>query len=332
MATFKISDRLQELSAKGEKFVSFEFFPPRTDDGVTSLMSRIQRYNDQQPLFMDMTWGAGGSTSDLTLDLCTRMVKECGANANMHLTCTNMPSEKIDIALKGARDAGIRNIVALRGDPPAGEEAWEAVEGGYSCALDLVKHIRKEHGDFFSIAVSGYPEGHPNAITKVQDEAELTESERERVIEMEDGLYVCRDGDFQKEMEYLKAKVDAGADLIITQMVFDAPVYGAFLKACKAYGINIPVVPGIMCIQNAGGFKRMTAFCKSRTPAALRAAVEAAGDDKEAIRKVAVEHGAQLCRDLQAAGAPGLHFYTLNLEKVTLAILDALNLNKVPVE
>eukprot|EP00730_Choanoeca_flexa_P017994 TRINITY_DN8723_c0_g1_i3.p1 TRINITY_DN8723_c0_g1~~TRINITY_DN8723_c0_g1_i3.p1 ORF type:complete len:195 (+),score=44.15 TRINITY_DN8723_c0_g1_i3:94-678(+) len=155
MAGFKINERLTELESKGEKFVSFEFFPPKTEDGVKALMARIGRYSKQEPVFMDMTWGAGGSTSELTMELCTQMNQQLNVNSNMHLTCTNMPEEKIDVALKTAKEVGIRNIVALRGDPPAGEEEWKAVDGGYSCALDLVKHIRKEYDDYFCIAVSG---------------------------------------------------------------------------------------------------------------------------------------------------------------------------------
>lgn len=139
-----------------------------------------------------------------------------------------MPEEKITEALKGCKEAGIRNIVALRGDPPRGQEKWEATEGGFSCALDLVKHIRKEYGDYFCLAVAGYPEGHPNMIHKVEDESALTATEKARAVAMPDGLHVCSDADFAKEMEYLKAKVDAGADLIITQMFFDETVFIAF--------------------------------------------------------------------------------------------------------
>eukprot|EP00730_Choanoeca_flexa_P017995 TRINITY_DN8723_c0_g1_i3.p2 TRINITY_DN8723_c0_g1~~TRINITY_DN8723_c0_g1_i3.p2 ORF type:complete len:186 (+),score=48.82 TRINITY_DN8723_c0_g1_i3:832-1389(+) len=185
---------------------------------------------------------------------------------------------------------------------------------------------------------------------------------------MEDGLYVCHDEDFKTEMEYLKEKVDAGrfiglnlsldpepqhtcfyiafsrglraelscmlvgADLIITQMIFDPAVYASFLKACRDYGITIPIIPGIMCIQNHGGFSRMTRFCKSRVPAELVKAIEDVKDDKDMLKKVSIQEGTKLCKALQEAGAPGLHFYTLNLEKVTLGILSELGLNKVPVE
>ncbi len=145
-----------------------------------------------EPLFLDMTWGAGGSTSDLTLSLCTTMRSTLHANPNMHLTCTNMPMEKIDTALRGAKDAGIKNILALRGDPPAGQE-WHAVEGGFTCALDLVRHIHETHPDTFCVSVAGYPEGHPTVITPVAEGQVLSDSERSRVVVFPEGSYVCTD-------------------------------------------------------------------------------------------------------------------------------------------
>merc|ERR1711871_532015 len=211
--------------------------------GVTTLKKRLVTMGAQNPLFVDFTWGAGGSTSDLTLALAIAAQNEYGLEANMHLTCTNMEKEKVDIALQGAKKAGVRNIVALRGDPPHGQEKWEAVEGGFTCALDLVKYIRQKHGDYFGISVAGYPEGHPNVIKPVGDR-ELTASEKLRVVvqdEMEETIledgtkrskptgrkltFVCSDEDFEKEMAYLKEKIDAGADFIITQMFFDVETF-----------------------------------------------------------------------------------------------------------
>eukprot|EP00051_Salpingoeca_urceolata_P020987 m.322070 g.322070 ORF g.322070 m.322070 type:complete len:343 (+) comp19713_c0_seq35:278-1306(+) len=327
MPSERAIDSINKCAAAGQPFVSIEFFPPKTEKGVTNLMDRAGRMKKHDPLFVDMTWGAGGSTSELTLDLCVRLLKEHGLESNMHLTCTNMEAEKVDIALAGAKEAGIRNIVALRGDAPAGQEEWTATEGGFTCALDLIKYIRNAHGDLFSISCSGYPEGHPNVITKVEDEASLSPSEKTRVIEMEDGLYVCKDEAYKTEMEYLKQKVDAGADFIITQMIFDADLYKTFVADCKAIGINVPILPGIMCIANVGGFKRMTAFCKSRTPKSLGEKLDAAPEgDAEAVRAVAIDFCTELCQGLLDNGAPGLHFYTLNLEKVTEGVLEKLKL------
>lgn len=281
----------------------------------------------QGPLYADVTWGAGGSTSELTMDLAIAM-KEAGFEPNMHLTCTNMPLEKLHGALAGAKKAGIDNIVALRGDPPKGQEAWTATEGGFTCALDLVEFIRKEHGDHFCISVGGYPEGHTNVIKKVEEGRVLTESERTRLVVQDDGEYVCSDEDYGKELAYLKKKVDAGADFIITQMFFDVEVFIKFVKDCRAVGITVPIMPGVMLIQNYGGFKRMTAFCKSRVPQAIKDAVEAAKDSDAKVKEVGIAIGADMCRKLIAAGFLGLHLYTLNLEKVSYGVLRELGVLK----
>lgn len=164
------------------------------------------------PLFTDITWGAGGSTADLSLDLALHMHNN-GHVANMHLTCTNMDESIIRDALQKCLDGGIRNIVALRGDPPEGQDEWKATEGGFTCALDLVRYMRAEFGDAFGIAVAGYPEGHPNAITDLKpEEVEgMSESEKKRCSVINGVTAVCRDEDYKKEMDYLKEKVDAGA-------------------------------------------------------------------------------------------------------------------------
>ena len=164
------------------------------------------------PLFTDITWGAGGSTADLSLDLALHMHNN-GHVANMHLTCTNMDESIIRDALQKCLDGGIRNIVALRGDPPEGQDEWKATEGGFTCALDLVRYMRAEFGDAFGIAVAGYPEGHPNAITELKPEEveNMTESEKKRCSVIDGVTAVCRDEDYKKEMDYLKEKVDAGA-------------------------------------------------------------------------------------------------------------------------
>uniref|UniRef100_A0A7S1C6C6 Methylenetetrahydrofolate reductase (NAD(P)H) n=1 Tax=Bicosoecida sp. CB-2014 TaxID=1486930 RepID=A0A7S1C6C6_9STRA len=312
----------------GKPFIAFEYYPPRTDDGVANLYKRLGRMAQQEPLYVDFTWGAGGSTADLTLELTVESKKRFGLEPNMHLTCTNMPVEKITTALEGAKAAGITNIVALRGDPPAGEAKWEAVEGGFACALDLVKYIKEKHGDFFGISVAGYPEGHPSVINKVEEGRALSDAEKGRVVTMEDGEYVCSDADFAAEIAYLKEKVDAGAELIITQMFFDVDVFVSFVAACRAAGIAVPILPGIMVIQAYGGFKRMTAFCKSRVPKEVHARLDAVKDDSEAVKRVGVEIGTEMSRALLAAGVPGLHFYCLNLEKVVVGIMENLGLAK----
>lgn len=284
----------------------------------------------QEPLYGDVTWGAGGTTSDLTLDLCKTLTHDVGMVANMHLTCTNMDESKITIALDGAKEASIRNIVALRGDPPHGQE-WKATEGGFQCALDLVKHIREHYGDYFSISVAGYPEGHPNAITEVKDESTLTDDEKTRLVRNEDGVFVSTDAAYKEELAYLKKKVDAGANFIITQMFFDAPLFLKFVKDCRDVGINVPIMPGIMLIQSYGGFKRMTKLCKSRVPQDVVDALEAIKDDADKVKEFGKDFGYKVCKHLVDAGHMGLHLYTLNQDTVCNGVLEKLGLLK-PVE
>ena len=260
----------------------------------------------------------------------------------MHLTCTNVEKEKLDEALETCKREGITNIVALRGDPPVGQEKWEATDLAFTCALDLVKYIRKEHGSFFNLSVAGYPEGHPNQMSVIDDGIDsLSESEKKRcsITKDENGketVIVCKDADFENDMKYLKEKVDAGADCIITQMFFDADVFGDFVTKCRSMGINVPIIPGIMMLSNLGGFRRMTGFCKSRVPPsmvvdieAIEAECNALGDDGPAalatkIKEYGIKTGAELCQKIIKLGAAGLHFYTLNQSATTLNILDAL--------
>ncbi|CAB9507277.1 Methylenetetrahydrofolate reductase [Seminavis robusta] len=335
----KIIDILNEKKAAGVKTcLSLEYFPPRTEEGVKNLYARMDRMKGAlSPLFTDMTWGAGGSTADLSLELALHAQKT-GHVSNLHMTCTNIqakegeedvdPKKAIHDALQAALDGGIRNIVALRGDPPAGEEEWKASEGGFACALDLVKYMREHFGQEFGISVAGYPEGHPNAISEVADPSTLTEAEKARSSSFDGKTYCCLDADYKKEMDYLKEKVDAGSDLIITQMFFDVEVFKTFVKDCRKWGINCPVVPGLMCINAYGGFKKMTKFCKTRVPADLDAKMDSIKDDAAAVKEFGVEFGVKVCQDLMDSGLiEVLHFYTLNLEKVVYGILDQLKLS-----
>ena len=177
----KINDLIAQKAAKGEDWVSYEYFPPRSEQGVKNLEARFERMKAaRMPLFCDMTWGAGGSTSDLTMELTLKM-KQLGLEPNMHLTCTNVERKDVVKALQTCKDNDVRNIVALRGDPPHGQEKWEATEGGFECALDLVKFIRREHGDYFCLSVAGYPEGHPDKILPVTGGYDsLSEAEKRR--------------------------------------------------------------------------------------------------------------------------------------------------------
>merc|ERR1719188_1531142 len=279
-------------------------------------------------MFTDFTWGAGGSTSELTLQLTSCAKNEIGTVANMHLTCTNQKVEMAGDALDECKKVGVRNIVALRGDPPRGQEQWTATEGGFNCALDLVKYMRQKHGDYFCISVAGYPEGHPDAISVVEGGlGALSPTEKRRARVAPDGVVtVCRDADFEKEMAYLKEKCDAGTDFIITQMFLDAQVYVDFVKACRDRGINVPVVPGIMCLNTFGGLERMTGLCKTRLPDGFYEAAKAANTSDDDFKKWGIEQGVKMCKACLDGGAPGLHFYTLNLERVVVGTLLGLGL------
>merc|ERR1711865_638822 len=304
----KIIDKINRCVAEGKTpFYSFEYFPPRTEDGVKNLYDRLDRMTKLNPLFMDFTWGAGGSTSDLTLELSTNCKKNTGLDVNMHLTCTNMPAEKVEAGLDGAIAGNIRNICALRGDKADGDDQRKATEGGFENALDLIKHIREKHGDHFGITLAGYPEGHPDNIKPVADLGrDLTDSEKGRLVVQPDGAeFVCSDADMQVELDYL--------------------------KDCRAHGISCPIVPGMMPIQAYGGFTRMTGFCRTRVPQSVRDAMEAISSDSKEDKDAVKAYGIQLCtemsqRILAEADVQGLHFYTLNLEKSVLAILGNLNL------
>lgn len=296
----KIVDRIKQYEEQGRKFYSFEFFPPRTPAGVTNLYDRVDRLARIAPAFIDITWGAGGSTADLTMELSTNFQNQLCVETQMHLTCTNMPQEQVEIALNKAKEAGIQNILALRGDPPHGSERWEAVEGGFAHAIDLVKFIRKTYGDYFGISVAGYPEGHIDAVS------------------------------YEEDLQHLKEKVDAGADMIITQLFYDAEKFLKWVADCRAIGITVPILPGIMPINNYASWKRMTDFCKTAIPQEIRDAIEPIKDDDEKVKEVGVTIVADMCSRILNAGVgiTGLHMYTLNLEKSVIAILNALKLTE----
>lgn len=291
----KIIDKIKEHQQENRTFFSFEYFPPKTEEGIHNLFERLDRMASFEPLWVDVTWGAGGSTAEKTIEICATAQKFIGLETMMHLTCTNMPRSQIDSALKAAKDAGIQNILALRGDPPRGEE-WKEVEGGFAHAADLVRHIRAQYGDYFGIAVAGYPETHTDATSKEAD------------------------------LKYLKEKIDAGADLIITQLFYDTTLFLQFVKDCRDLGITCPILPGMMPIQTYTGFKRMTTLCKTHVPPFINEALDPIQNDDSAVKAYGVKLCIDMCKDLLAAGTPGLHFYTLNLEKAVVQILDGLGM------
>lgn len=313
---------------------SFEYFPPKTEKGVELLYKKVYRMAKQNPLFIDLTWGAGGSTSDLTMDMSTNFKKLFGAEVNMHLTCTNITVESVKQALVDAKKNNLSSICALRGDPPVGQDKWEATDGGLNCALDLVQMIKKDHGDHFSLAVAGYPEGHPNAITEVTDVSKLSESEAARVIKTEDGkTWVCTDEAMKGELEYLKKKCDAGANLILTQLFYDVDVFLAWVKTCRSMGINVPILPGIMPLRNYGGFRRMTGFCKTRIPNELEDKLVALKEDEDGFKKFGIELLVDMSKKLWASGeVKCLHFYCLNQSDTVFQVLEKLGVKINPLD
>merc|ERR550514_2530249 len=249
-------------------------------------------------MWIDVTWGAGGSTADTTLSLCETAMDVTGLDVLMHLTCTNVTIDTTRKVLQRCKEKGLCNILALRGDPPANATEWTATEGGFAHAVDLVRFIRKEFGDFFCIGVAAYPEGHIDAEA------------------------------FDKDLQYYKEKVDAGADFGVTQLFYDTNLYFEFLKKSHALGVpkSFDVFPGIMPIQSYAGFRRMTGLCKTFIPKPIDEALELVKDNEAAVKEYGIELAVQMSRELMAGGCPGLHLYTLNLEKSATAICEKLGL------
>jgi len=330
----KAIDRIQSQMAQNQRFFSFEFYPPRTETGVANLKKALSRMVEWQPQWMDVTWGAGGTTSELTPSLCDYIQNTIGGNCMMHLTCTNMPPAKVDVALKLAKERGFRNILALRGDPPHGQEEWKAVEGGFECALDLIRYIRKQYGDHFGITVSGYPEGHPVVRKKIEDKSWSFESndgpKYHAVKQCEDGSYEgVSEEDWRGELDYLKEKIEAGGQVIITQLFYDAQIFIDWVHAVRAHGIEAPILPGIMPIRNFGSFGRMTGFCKTVIPKTLSETLEKLKGQSEALYEFGGEYVRDLCVKVLAAKdeggqylVPGLHIYTMDTEKCTIELLS----------
>ena len=272
-----IKDKLAEAERSRKPVFSFEFFPPKTAVGVHNLYDRMDRMHDLGPAFIDVTWGAGGSRSDLTCEMVNTAQTIYGLETCMHLTCTDMEKQKVDDALKSAYSAGCSNILALRGDPPREDEKWQAVEGGFRYAKDLVEYIKARYGDHFDIGIAGYPEG----CDDQQDEDIL--------------------------MAHLKEKVDAGGTFIVTQMFYDVDIFLSWVKKVRAIGINVPIVPGIMPIQTHAAFLRRATWSKCHIPQKWADALEPIKNDDAQVREVGKDLVAEMCRRIIDAGIMQLH-------------------------
>ncbi|MGP0630328.1 methylenetetrahydrofolate reductase [NAD(P)H] [Nitrospina sp. 32_T5] len=275
---------------------SFEFFPPKDDDGFNQLFTAIENLKPCQPVYVSVTYGAMGNTRTKTLDLVKRIKRDLDLESMAHLTCVGSNSDEIAEVLDALQDAGIENVLALRGDPPKDQEYFVRPKDGFGFANELVDFIKKRGYDF-CIGVAGYPEKH---------------------IE-------CPD--MNTDLDNLKKKVDAGADFVVTQLFFDNDHYFDFVDRAIARGINVPIIPGIMPIQNLKQIKRFTKMCGSTIPDPLLLRMEAHSEDTDAIKEIGVEHATEQCEGLLNGGAPGIHFYTLNRSRATLNIFE--NLKKL---
>ena len=269
---------------------SFEFFPPKTADGIASLRETRAQLAKFDPEFFSVTFGAGGSTRDRTMDTVLEMQKE-GFNSAPHISCVSSSKEEIRELLQAYQAQGIKRLVALRGDIPSGEVS----AGDFRYAVELVEFIRAETGDHFHIEVAAYPEFHPEARTP------------------------------EKDVLNLKRKMDAGANSAITQYFYNADAYFRFVDQCVAAGITMPIVPGVMPIYNITQLARFSSVCGAEIPRWLKMRLEAYGDDIASLRACGIDVVSELCETLQVWGVPSLHFYTLNRSGVISNIIQNIN-------
>jgi len=287
--------RIDDLLAQNNRPVfSFEFFPPKTEDGLRNLFEAVGELRSLRPDYVSVTYGAGGSTATKTIEIVSRIKEEYGIEAMAHFTCVGSTVGELRETLDAMAAVGVDNVLALRGDPPPGQEEWVKTEGGLEFSRELVELIRE--GYPFSIGAACFPETHIHASSA------------------EDDLY------------YLKEKVDAGARFLITQLFFDNALYFDFVHRARDIGIDVPIVPGIMPITNVKQLERMTSLCGATIPARLRRELVSRSDQPDGVKDFGVAYATMQCAELLRGGAPGVHFYTLNRSPATRAILSALKL------
>lgn len=284
--------KIREVLQKLLPCCSFEFFPPKDNDGFDQLFETIENLKKWNPAFVSVTYGAGGSTRSKTVELVGRIKNEIGLESMAHLTCVGSTADEIRSVLDSLKSKGIGNVLALRGDPPQDQKQFVKPVNGFGYANELVAFIKKHYD--FCLGVAGYPEGHVECPDK------------------------------SKDLENLKRKVDAGADFIVTQLFFDNSRYFDFIDRARAIGIQVPIIPGIMPIANVSQVKRFTKMCGATIPDSLMARLDAHQDNAPLVREIGIEHATRQCEDLLSGGAPGIHFYTLNRSTATLCILENL--------
>jgi methylenetetrahydrofolate reductase (NADH) len=284
--------RIDEIIRSTYPCFSFEFFPPKTEEGMATLLETIPALKPLEPAFCSVTYGAAGSTRDRTVEIVRKIKDEFGLEAMAHLSTVGSTVDELKEVLAEVEAAGIDNVLALRGDPPKGEGKWKPTPGGVNSAAELAGLISGE----FDFAIGGacFPEVHPEAP------------------------------DLETDLAYLKTKVENGATFLITQLFFDNQLYWGFVPEARAVGIDVPIIPGIMPIRSFKQIRRFCEFCGASIPERLEAQMTALGGDEQAEFELGVAYAAQQCAELLAGGAPGLHFYTLNRAPATRAILGAL--------
>jgi len=275
---------------------SFEFFPPKTPEGERNLYAALEELRTLEPAFVSVTYGAGGSTREKTIEIVKRIREQYGLEAMAHFTCVGATVPELRATLEEMRAAGIDNVLALRGDAPAGQEGWVRTDGGLEYSRELVELISADYP--FAIGAACFPETHIHAASPEAD------------------------------LDYLREKVRAGVNFLITQLFFDNACYFDFMERARAAGIEVPIIPGVMPITRVGQVERMAGMCGASIPDGLRRELHARGEDPEAVLDFGVAYATLQCAELLAAGAPGIHFYTLNRSPATRAILSALKLAK----
>jgi methylenetetrahydrofolate reductase (NADPH) len=284
--------RISDLLERRRPRFSFEFFPPKTDEGRRTLEGTLEVLKGDHPDYVSVTYGAGGTTRNSTVEITKSIKQDLGIEAMAHLSCVGEPTERLVEILGDIDSGGIENVLALRGDPPRGETTWRPHPGGLSYSVELIRLIRERFD--FCVGAACFPEVHPDAP------------------------------DRESDLRYAREKVDAGASFLITQLFFDNELYFDFVEDARRTGIDVPIVPGIMPITNYGQIKRFTEMCGASIPDELTAQLDGRADDPEAVAELGVAYATLQCSDLLARGAPGIHFYTLNRSPATRAILAAL--------
>lgn len=290
--------KVSEFYKKQKHTFSFEFFPPKTQEAEEKLFETALQLKELKPSFVSVTYGAGGTTRANTLRIVSRIKNEIGIEAAAHLTCVGHTKAEIEAILLELKKQNIENIVALRGDAPQGSSGFQAMEGGFSYASELVKFIRSDErfAKHFSLAVAGYPEGHVE----------------------------CKDK--QQDLLNLKNKIDQGADLVVTQLFFDNADYFHLVERLHKMGVKIPIVAGIMPVTNGSQIQRFASMCGAKIPVELAKGIEKFGDDQASVESYGIEYATKQCEDLLKHSCPGLHFYTLNRSRATRQIYTDLRL------